>query len=200
MWSAGIAAGGAWVAGQKIVGRGFDWLTAATAAGLAGAAAWAGGGPWAIVAAAAALVAAAGAGRRVVVACALGVAAISALIVAASMNSWLLAVTGAVALGGITVEMLLGHWFLVDPRLPRSALRVLAVTGTAGAGADLLVSFLGNIGGLIPVSATLGLGLVTVVLMALVYLALRERGYSGVMAATGLSYLAVLPAVGAVAA
>jgi hypothetical protein len=32
--------------------------------------------------------------------------------------------------------------------------------------------------------------------MAAVFFALRERGYSGVMAATGLSYLAVLTSIG----
>jgi len=49
----------------------------------------------------------------------------------------------------------------------------------------------------------LGIGFVvmavaTVVLMAAVVGALREEGYSGVMAATGLSYLALLTAIGAV--
>jgi hypothetical protein len=37
----------------------------------------------------------------------------------------------------------------------------------------------------------------TVALMVMVWVALGEQGYSGVMAATGLSYLAVLTAIGA---
>lgn len=200
MWAAGVAAGGAWVASQRIVGRGFDWLVAGTASVLAAAAAWAGGGPWAIVAAVSAMIAAVLGGRRIPVVASLIASAVTALLSAALIDSWLLAVTGSLTLGGITVEMLLGHWFLVDPRLPRSALRTLASLGALGAGTDLAVSFLGGIEGLVPVSATLSLGVVTLVLMVLVYLALRERGYSGVMAATGLSYLAVLTGAGAVAA
>ena len=111
-------------------------------------------------------------------------------------------ISGALFLGGVTVEMMLGHWYLVDPTLPRWALRRLALAGAGGAVVDFVVLlFLG----VFPWSAgdtAVGLGFVllavtTVILMAAVGGALREEGYAGVMAATGLSYLALLTAIGA---
>ena len=45
----------------------------------------------------------------------------------------------------------------------------------------------------------LGLGGMSVLLMVGVWFSLKEKGYEGVMAATGLSYLAVLTSLGAVA-
>lgn len=200
MWAGGIAAGGSWIAWQRIVNRGFDWLVAACAAALAAAAAWAGAGPWAIVAAILAVGALAAGGRAIPVTVALAGSAICALVAASQLDAVFFAVSGAVALGGVTVEMLLGHWFLVDPRLPRSALRKLALAGVAGVTADLIGTFVRGIEGTIPIAATAALGVLTVLLMVLVYLALREQGYSGVMAATGLSYLGVLTGAGAVAA
>lgn len=200
MWAAGVAAGGVWVASQRIVGRGFDWLVSGTAAVLAGAGVWAGAGTWALVAAISAGVAVLVGGRTPLVASSLGVAAISGVVGAVQLGPWWLAVTGSVALGGITTEMLLGHWFLVDPRLPRSSLRALAGAGIAGAFVDTTVGLVSGIDGLLQVAAAAGLGGLTVVLMILVSLSLRERGYSGVMAATGLSYLAVLTGAGAVIA
>ena len=55
---------------------------------------------------------------------------------AALAGDALLAISGAVALGAVTDEMLLGHWYLVDPRLPRWALRTLAVVGLAAVAID----------------------------------------------------------------
>jgi hypothetical protein len=45
--------------------------------------------------------------------------------------------------------------------------------------------------------AFVGLALMTALLLVGVWFALNERGYNGVMAATGLSYLAVLTVIGA---
>jgi hypothetical protein len=121
--------------------------------------------------------------------------------VAASETPLLAAISGAVFLGSVTTEMMLGHWYLVDPQLPRCALRRLALGGVAAALVDfgVLVAF-----GVFPwvgSDAAIGVGYIalagaTVVLMAAVVGALREDGYSGVMAATGLSYLALLTAIG----
>ena len=109
----------------------------------------------------------------------------------------------ALLLGGITSEMMLGHWFLVDPRLPRWALKRLAIAGGAGAALDLgamaiLGAFPWQSG-----DVAVGLGFVllvvtTVILCWAVYSSLGEEGYPAVMAATGLSYLAVLVCFGVV--
>ena len=105
--------------------------------------------------------------------------------------------TSALALGGVTAEMMLGHWYLVDPRLPRAALRNLALVAIAGLAFDgLLMVYLGPAGGGAWIAYAV-LVLTSVALMAGVIAALRYPAYSGVMAATGLSYLAVLTTLGA---
>ena len=121
---------------------------------------------------------------------------------AAAAGSPFLAISGAVGLGGVTAEMLLGHWYLVSPQMPRWALTRLAAVAGGGLAVDAAViavlavsrqnSVLGMwvFGGL----ATMSIGL-----MVAVWFALKEPSYSGVMAATGLSYLAVLTTLGAVA-
>jgi len=110
-------------------------------------------------------------------------------------------VSGALFLGGVSSEMMLGHWYLVDPRLPRWALRRLAVSAGVGAVFDFGV-LIGL--GVFPWHAgdsAVGIGFIvlvvtTVALMAAVLGALGEDGYAGVMSATGLSYLALLTAFG----
>jgi hypothetical protein len=95
-------------------------------------------------------------------------------------------------LGGITATMLLGHWFLVDPTLPRWALRRLDLLAGVGLVLSLVAGWLNQA---VPYSGgVLGwtlasLTLVSVALVVGTWLALGETGYSGVMAATGLSYL-----------
>ncbi len=110
----------------------------------------------------------------------------------------MLTLSGAAALGGVTTEMLLGHWYLVDPRLPRWALKRLVVIGAAALVVDGLV--LGLAGGTGAPTVTIvfaGLSVVSVLLMTAVWFALREPAYSAVMAATGLSYLALLTSLAA---
>jgi hypothetical protein len=170
---------------------------------LLGGSAWAAGGGVPAGIAVVALVAAAATARRPAAAAALfGVAALGFLVVSGSLGSWPLAVTGALALGGVTDEMLLGHWYLVDPRLPRRPLRRLALAALVGIVADAVI--LAATVGLPWSPAETGVGWAFVVLSAMsgllvvgVFFALKEPAYSGVMAATGLSYLAVLTVIGA---
>lgn len=115
---------------------------------------------------------------------------------------------GTVFLGAVSDAMLLGHWYLVQPGLPRSILvemvRILRFV-TPLEVAVLLVPT-----GMVSVltgavddgwNGTLGwfwvaCAVTTVVLTEVTLLALRERSYSAVMAATGLMYLAILTAFG----
>ncbi|HUG75418.1 MAG TPA: hypothetical protein VMM81_07090 [Acidimicrobiia bacterium] len=204
MWSAGLSAGLAVVAARRIVRRGYVWLAAGTTALFGLFAAVAGSSWWAYAACAFVVTAALLAGHTPsVLACgALGMVAFTIASVEAG-SPVALAVTGAVALGAITTEMMLGHWYLVDPRLPRSVLRVLALAGVAGIGADMIFSAAAGAASWGDTQMVLGwgwlaLGVTSALLMVMVYAALGERGYAGVMAATGLSYLAVLTSTGAV--
>jgi hypothetical protein len=116
--------------------------------------------------------------------------------------------SGAAFLGAITDAMLLGHWYLVQPGLPRRLLlelvdwlgwvwpievglllvptgMVSVLTGTIDDGWG------GTLGWMWVACAATTLGLVFVTRAAL-----REPSYSAVMAATGLLYLAILTAFG----
>jgi hypothetical protein len=115
---------------------------------------------------------------------------------------------GAAFLGAVTDAMLLGHWYLVQPGLPRRHLnelvQALGWVWPVEVGALLLPT------GMISVwtgavddgwNGTLGwfwgaCAVTTIVLVFVTKAALRERYYSAVMAATGLLYLAILTAFG----
>lgn len=201
MWAAGLAAGGSVVAGWRVVGRGYVWLTAAVATAVGVALSLVAGGVPAWVATGAAAAAALQASRPAWVVAAFATA--GALFVAAGWgeSAVLPLLTGAVFLGGVTTEMMLGHWFLVDPTLPRWSLHRLAVVGGIGLSADALYLLTqGLVSGATadPVLgwAYLALTVMTLILILGVVFSLREPGYTGVMAATGLSYLAVLTAFG----
>ncbi len=115
---------------------------------------------------------------------------------------------GALFLGAVTDAMLLGHWYLVQPGLPRSLLN--EIVGAVGAlwPAELIVMLLPT-GMLSVLSGSVDDGwggqlgwfwlactVTTIVLVVVTRAALKERQYSAVMAATGLLYLAILTAFG----
>ena len=200
MWAAGVAGSGAAVAHWRIVGPGYLWLVAGTVALIGGAAWYFDPG---VVAAAAVLV---GAGAALVArnermsTIALGSSSVLFLLGAAA-GSPVPAITGTAALGGITGEMLLGHWFLVSPRMPRWPLRALALIGGAAVALDWLMHLVAGLppaASAGPLIATAALAVTSLLLMAAVWFALGYPSYPGVMAATGLSYLAVLTSLGSV--
>jgi hypothetical protein len=122
--------------------------------------------------------------------------------------SLLRTLVGAAFLGAVTDAMLLGHWYLTQPGLPRRLLNelvdalgwvwpieivaLLLPTGMisvwTGAVDDGWGGTLGWFWGACAIS--------TIVLVLVTKAALREREYSAVMAATGLLYLAILTAFG----
>ncbi len=115
---------------------------------------------------------------------------------------------GAAFIGAISDGMLLGHWYLVQPGLPRKLLNemvtalgwlwplevgaLLLPTGMisvwTGAVDDEWGGLLGWMWGACAVT--------TIVLVFVTRAALKERYYSAVMAATGLLYLAILTGFG----
>jgi hypothetical protein len=117
-------------------------------------------------------------------------------------------VVGAAFLGAVTDAMLLGHWYLVQPGLPRRVLNEL-VTALGWIWPVEVLSLLIPTG-MVSVwtgaiddgwGGTLGwfwaaCAVTTLVLVFVTRAALRERYYSAVMAATGLLYLAILTAFG----
>jgi hypothetical protein len=115
---------------------------------------------------------------------------------------------GAAFLGAVTDAMLLGHWYLVQPGLPRRLLNEI-VTALGWVWPVEVVSLLLPTGMFSVWSGavddgwngTLGwfwgaCAITTIVLVFVTRAALKERQYSAVMAATGLLYLAILTAFG----
>jgi hypothetical protein len=115
---------------------------------------------------------------------------------------------GAAFLGAVSDAMLLGHWYLVQPGLPRSLLNELVVavgwvwpfevvvlllpTGMVSALNGSIDDGWNGLLGWFWLACALG----TIVLVGVTREALKERAYSAVMAATGLLYLAILTAFG----
>jgi hypothetical protein len=115
---------------------------------------------------------------------------------------------GAYFLGAVSDAMLLGHWYLVQPGLRRDSVKDL-VRWTAIAWPFELAVFLWPTGMVQVLNSTVSDGyhgllgwiwvacaVTTIALVGLTWLALKERYYSAVMAATGLLYLAILTAFG----
>jgi hypothetical protein len=115
---------------------------------------------------------------------------------------------GALFLGCVTDAMLLGHWYLTQPGLPRAPLLQLVrhlgyiwpvevvlllippgmvevITGSIDDGYNGMLGWF-----------WLACAVTTIVLVWVTRQALKERQYSAVMAATGLLYLAILTAFG----
>ena len=117
-------------------------------------------------------------------------------------------VVGAVFLGAVSDAMLLGHWYLVQPGLPRRLLDevirlflwvwpvevvvMLLPTGMFSVFSGAVDDGWGGQLGWFWAACAVTTGVLTVVTQR----ALRERAYSAVMAATGLMYLAILTAFG----
>jgi hypothetical protein len=117
-------------------------------------------------------------------------------------------VAGALFLGAVTDAMLLGHWYLVQPGLARAPIRELVRLGAVTWPFEV-AAFLWPVGMAQVLDGTVDDGfngllgwtwlvcaITTIALLAVTWLALRERFYSAVMAATGLLYLAILTAFG----
>ena len=115
---------------------------------------------------------------------------------------------GAAFIGAISDAMLLGHWYLTQPGLPRRLLneivralkwlwpaQVAVMLLPTGMIAVLTGSVDDGWGGMLG-WMWLMCAITTIVLIFVTEAALKERAYSAVMAATGLLYLAILTGFG----
>ena len=198
-WGAGFALTVAFVSISQIVGPGFTWLTAGLAVAVSLPAVLGSGAWWGRAGVLLLIVGLIWARNRPFAGVLFALGGGLLIVEGAGLGGVIPTVSAALALGGVTGEMALGHWYLVDPRLPRWSLRGLAIVAIAGVVTDSLVLWqgIGFPGGGGQAAFWL-LAVTSVVLMAAVIGALRQPAYSGVMAATGLSYLAVLTTLGAV--
>lgn len=115
---------------------------------------------------------------------------------------------GAAFLGAVTDAMLLGHWYLTQPGLPRRLLNelvrwlgyvwpfevalLLVPTGMFSVFSGRIDDGYGGMLGWFWIACAV----TTIALVYVTRAALKERAYSAVMAATGLLYLAILTAFG----
>src|SRR5215207_4764130 len=117
-------------------------------------------------------------------------------------------VVGALFFGALTDAMLLGHWYLVQPGLARGPIKEMVVLAAIVWPFEI-AAYLWPVGMAQVLDGTIDDGfdgllgwtwlvcaVTTIVLLVVTWLALRERYYSAVMAATGLLYLAILTGFG----
>ena len=118
---------------------------------------------------------------------------------------------GAAFMGAVTDGLLLGHWYLVDRRLPRDHIRRLAVVLLAAVALEVVaIAFAGF--GRVDVSSSfspflgvsglatwlaLGMVAVTALIAVLIRASLKGNEPRAVQAATGFFYLAVIMAFAA---
>ena len=116
---------------------------------------------------------------------------------------------GALFFGALTDAMLLGHWYLVQPGLARGPIKQMVVLAAIVWPFEI-AAYLWPVGMAQVLDGTVDDGFdgllgwtwlvcaaTTIALLVVTWLALRERYYSAVMAATGLLYLAILTGFGA---
>jgi hypothetical protein len=142
---------------------------------------------------------------------AIGVVGLVSASFSAGGSAWLQiarTIVGMFFLGAVSDAMLLGHWYLVQPGLSRKPIGelndwllkiwplevalFLIPTGMFSVFNGTISDHYGGMLGWFWVACALTTGILAFVTR----LALRERFYSAVMAATGLLYLAILTAFG----
>jgi len=103
-------------------------------------------------------------------------------------------------ISGIFSLMMIGHWFLVDPTISKEGMKKIAiVTSLQSLALIPLVQFNFINSGIVPIYKLIIIFLyaTTSILAFASYKSLNEKSYTGVMAATGLSYLSLIVSIGA---
>ena len=103
-------------------------------------------------------------------------------------------------ISGVFSLMMIGHWFLVDPTISKEGMKKIAIVTSVQ---PLLIipliyfNYLTNDIGDVYKLVIMFLYLTTGILSFASYKSLNEKSYTGVMAATGLSYLSLIVSIGA---
>ena len=103
-------------------------------------------------------------------------------------------------ISGVFSLMMIGHWFLVDPTISKEGMKKIAILTSVQ---SLLIipliyfNFLTDDLGDTYKLVIMFLYLSTAILSFASYKSLNEKSYTGVMAATGLSYLSLIVSIGA---
>ena len=103
-------------------------------------------------------------------------------------------------ISGVFSLMMIGHWFLVDPTISKEGMKKIAiVTSLQSLALIPLVQFDFINSGIVPIYKLVIICLyaTTSILAFASYKSLNEKSYTGVMAATGLSYLSLIVSIGA---
>ncbi|MPZ52035.1 MAG: hypothetical protein GEU79_04755 [Acidimicrobiia bacterium] len=102
----------------------------------------------------------------------------------------------ALLLGGISVGLCLGHWFLVDPNLPRMPMRLLVGSSLTGLLITAITTVLSSGDtpplGSITYPVVIASGVLTAVVLVGALRSLEVPTYKGVQSATGLFYVATM--------
>jgi hypothetical protein len=103
-------------------------------------------------------------------------------------------------ISGVFSLMMIGHWFLVDPTISKEGMKIIAIVTSVQ---PLLIiplvyfNYLTDDISYIYKLVIMFLYLSTAILSFASYKSLNEKSYTGVMAATGLSYLSLIVSIGA---
>ncbi len=103
-------------------------------------------------------------------------------------------------ISGIFSLMMIGHWFLVDPTISKEGMKKIAIVTSVQPLLIIPLVYFNYLSDVISPTYKLViifLYLSTGVLSFASYKSLNEKSYTGVMAATGLSYLSLIVSIGA---
>ncbi len=103
-------------------------------------------------------------------------------------------------ISGIFSLMMIGHWFLVDPTISKEGMKKIAIVTSVQPLLIIPLVYFNYLSDVISPTYKLViifLYLSTGVLSFASYKSLNEKSYTGVMAATGLSYLCLIVSIGA---
>ncbi len=193
-WTGGTAAGTALLLWWEVGRPGFGLLNAAmVASGLGMAIVVGAPGPAVVLATTACVAAMVLIRRRPAAAILMGLVAVC-MAPYAFVHGVVTALGESVLLGSVTLGLSLGHWFLIDPHLPRRPLRIFAAGGLIGLAVTVVSTVAGPSHHVVPylVPVMVVTAATTAVVLVAAIASLSVPTYKGVQSATGLFYISIM--------